>query len=196
MAAVTAPAFTFKVVVAGPFASGKSTFIRTISDIPVVGTEAPTSGDEADVKGTTTVGMEYGTFTVEGDDLMVELFLYGVPGQPRFEPMWDVVAEGMDALLLLVDGRAPDTWPEAARVGQHFHRRSQPPTLVAANWADRSVVGELRAAVPIDGAEHTWCDATDPASARDTLAGLLGQLLERLAGDEPDHGEDLVETWR
>ena len=73
----------FKVVGAGPFASGKTTLINVISDIPVVGTEVPTTGDEALVKATTTVGMEYSTYATGDDEVEIVLHLYGVPGHRR-----------------------------------------------------------------------------------------------------------------
>src|SRR5690349_7409502 len=113
MTATITDTFEFKVVVAGPFASGKTTFISVISDSSVVGTEAPTSGEDASVKATTTVGMEYGTYEVTDGGLHVVLHLYGVPGQSRFEFMWDIVGEGMDGLLVIVDATDPSTWSEA-----------------------------------------------------------------------------------
>ena len=109
---------TFKVVVAGAFGVGKSTLIRAVSDAAVVGTEAPTSGSEATVKATTTVGMEYGTFTVGRGAGAVELRLYGLPGQERFRFMWDIVAVGADGVLLLVDATRPDTWEDAAAAAE------------------------------------------------------------------------------
>ena len=67
------PQFDFKVVIAGPFAAGKTTMIAASADGPLVATEAPTSGDEAAVKAMTTVGMEYGTLRRESDLFTVEL---------------------------------------------------------------------------------------------------------------------------
>ena len=54
--------FEFKVVIGGPFGVGKTTMISNVSNVPVVGTEVPTRGDEAAQKESTTVGVEYGTF--------------------------------------------------------------------------------------------------------------------------------------
>jgi signal recognition particle receptor subunit beta len=183
--------FTFKVVVAGPFAAGKTTFINHISDTEVVGTEAPTSRAEAHVKTTTTVGMEYGSFSDTADDLQVDLLLYGVPGQERFRFMWEFVSEGMDALLLLVDGTKPQTWLDAAAIAHYLHDTDRPPTLVAVNRASSpaatGAVERARTAIGIAEASYRTCDILDKASARDTLIELLSMLLERLADSDDEY---------
>ena len=172
----------FKVVVAGPFAAGKTTLIRRISDGVVVGTEQPTTGAEADVKATTTVGMEYGTYTVDDEELSVRLHLYGVPGQKRFSFMWDIVSDGMDGLVLLVDGTRPATWPEAIEVGRHFEALHPTPVVVAVNRAgdDGALVERVRAATgPLDAA-YVACDVTEAASASTVLVELLLQVMDQL----------------
>lgn len=172
----------FKVVVAGAFAVGKTTFINQISTIPVVGTEARTSGGEAAVKDSTTVGMEYGAYAIEDDDLRIELLLYGVPGQARFAFMWDIVAEGMDALLLLVDATKRETWAEARQLGHHILGQRDVPTLVGVRQLDDDVdsVEEVLRGLDIRGASAVRCEASDPSSARSTLLTLLDTLLQHL----------------
>lgn len=181
----------FKVVVAGPFASGKSTLIRAISESPVVGTEQPTSGLEAGTKPTTTVGMEYGTYSIVDEEIVVDLSMYGVPGQPRFSFMWDIVAEGMDGLLLLVDAAAPATWPEAVAVGLHFQAKARPPIVIGVNrtHGDDGAMAAVRAATAQLDAHHVTCEVIDPASARDALVSLLLLVLEQL--DEPDPEDEM-----
>lgn len=178
--------FQFKVVVAGPFAAGKTTLIDAISDVPVVGTEAPTSGSEAGVKPTTTVGMEYGTYRVPGDGLPIDLFLYGVPGQSRFRFMWDIVAEGMDGLILLVDASRPDTWDEAATVARTFLADVDHPLVIAVNRFDGDLDrwSALCAAVGTGDAPVVVVDVFDPRSVREVLVELLLLLLERLPEQE------------
>lgn len=178
----------FKVVVAGPFAAGKTTFIEAISQSAVVGTEAPTSGAESAVKATTTVGMEYGSYAIVDGDLTIELLLFGVPGQERFRFMWDIVGEGMDALLLVVDATNPASWLEALEVGRYLLERHDPPVLVALNRgaAVPGSADQVALAIPLPGARHVVCDVTDQSSARETLVELLDLLLGRLEADELD----------
>jgi signal recognition particle receptor subunit beta len=174
---------TFKVVVAGPFAAGKSSLLRAVSTSPVVGTEQPTSGAESGVKATTTVGVEHGTYEVVDDDLVIHLSLHGVPGQQRFEFMWDIVGKGMDGLLLLVDPTDVATWDEAAGVLRHFASRWPGPVVVGATRpAPGHVLLDLAEALGPPRPEVLTCDVRDPRSARLILVALLAQVL----GDDLD----------
>ncbi|MGQ0605260.1 MAG: GTP-binding protein, partial [Anaerolineales bacterium] len=65
-----------KMVVTGPFNSGKTQFIRAISEIDVVATERKISSDAEKVKESTTVAMDFGRITVD-DELI--LYLFGTP---------------------------------------------------------------------------------------------------------------------
>ena len=84
---------TVKMVITGPFSSGKTEFIRSISEIEVVSTERGITPDtaESQQKDNTTVAMDFGRITVD-DDLV--LYLFGTPGQRRFDFMWEILAEG------------------------------------------------------------------------------------------------------
>lgn len=116
-----------KVVITGAFNTGKSAFIRTASDIPVVSTEKHITDDLSQVKETTTVAMDYGQTTVGG-----RLFhLYGTPGQPRFEFMWDILARDADALLVLVDSTDRSTLTLARQLLRRLARRRTPYLVVA-----------------------------------------------------------------
>ena len=79
---------TYKVVVTGPFNVGKTEFVRTISDIPIVSTERRITDHLASTKEETTVAMDYGHVRL-GDDMF---HLYGTPGQPRFDFMCDILS--------------------------------------------------------------------------------------------------------
>ena len=59
---------TFKILVTGPFAAGKTSMIQSVSQTQVVSTDVVTSGDESDVKSHTTVAMDFGTYCLDGDD--------------------------------------------------------------------------------------------------------------------------------
>ncbi len=174
------PHYDFKIVVAGPFASGKTSMIEASSDVPLVGTEAPTSGDEGLVKESTTVGMEYGSLRHESDLLTVALNLYGVPGQERFNFMWDVVGLGMDGLFLLVDAERPDTWPTSAKIATHFLRNGEIPTVVGVNRATDSpeIVAAVQREVPVPGAAYLGFDVVNPEAAQDALVELLLVILD------------------
>lgn len=94
-----------KIIFAGPVGAGKTTAINSISDIPVVQTEAKATDDVALRKANTTVAMDYGTLNLEGG---AKIHLYGTPGQERFSFMWDILALGGLGLVLLIDNARDD----------------------------------------------------------------------------------------
>lgn len=181
-------AHSFKIVVAGPFAAGKSTLIREISDTGVVGTEAPTSGPESLVKETTTVGTEFGTLTIGDDDDAVELLLHGLPGQERFRFMWDIVTVGADGFVLLVDAEQPGTWAETAAMADALHAQVDVPLVVGVNRArDRpDLVAEVGLALGRDDLLLFPCDVTDHFSARELVVELLLLVLDTIPEDDPE----------
>lgn len=126
---------TVKVVVTGPFNVGKTEFVRTISDIPIVSTERRITDGLQSTKEETTVAMDYGQVKVNGD-----LFhLYGTPGQSRFDFMWEILSKEMNAFIVLVDSCNRDTLLEAKSLLRTFRRlarRNKAPYLVVANKQD------------------------------------------------------------
>ncbi len=101
---------TVKIVVTGPFNSGKTEFIQTVSEIDVVSTERRISSEAERVKETTTVAMDFGRITVDED---LVLYLFGTPGQKRFDFMWEILSEGMLGFIVMVDSTRPETFREA-----------------------------------------------------------------------------------
>lgn len=79
-----------KVLFIGPVGSGKTTAIRSISDIDCLDTEAQVSDVTGRRKQTTTVAMDYGRLTLSEES---RVHLYGTPGQARFRFMWELLSE-------------------------------------------------------------------------------------------------------
>ena len=162
----------YKVVVTGPFNAGKTEFIQTISDIPVVSTDQPISDHLKSVKDETTVAMDYGQVRLDSD-----LFhLYGTPGQPRFDFMRNILSKEMHAFILLVDSCDRGTFPEARRLVRIFRRKGRVPYLVVANKQDGDKAlsaQEMGKALRLgSGVPVVPCVANDEASVRNVLEEL------------------------
>ena len=90
----------YKIVFAGSMGAGKTEAIRSLSEIPVLATEAFNTDDQSHKKMNTTVGIDYGEVTLEDGN---KVGLYGTPGQGRFDFMWGVICKGAIGMILLID---------------------------------------------------------------------------------------------
>jgi uncharacterized protein len=173
---------TVKMVVTGPFNAGKTAFIRAVSEIDVVSTERKLSGnEEKKAKSETTVAMDFGRITID-DDLV--LYLFGTPGQRRFDFMWEILSEGMLGFIVVVDSVRPETFQEAKHILEVFRYYAPTPYIVAANKQDMNDAwhpDDLRIALKIDpNVKIMPCVATDKESVKHVLLALLQTILEYL----------------
>ncbi len=172
---------TVKVVVTGPFNAGKTEFISSISEIDVVSTDQKITDGSRVVKGQTTVAMDYGRITVDKDLI---LYLFGTPGQKRFDFMWDILAEGMLGFVVLVDSARPETFREAKMILDRFRRYSPTPYVIAANKQDHEdawPTDDLKIALRVaSDAKVLACVATDRESVKTVLLELLYAILDSM----------------
>src|SRR5574338_763796 len=177
---------TVKMVVTGPFSAGKTEFIQSVSEIDVVSTERKiTSKEERAVKQNTTVAMDFGRITVD-DDLV--LYLFGTPGQKRFDFMWEILSEGMLGFVVMVDSTRPETYREAKSILETFRAYAPTPYVVAANKQDHPEAWtpeDLRIALRIDPhIKLLPCVATHKESVKNVLLELLYAILEEMDLEE------------
>jgi uncharacterized protein len=173
---------TVKMVITGPFSSGKTQFIASISEIEVVNTEKDiSSAAEREVKNATTVAMDFGRITID-EELM--LYLFGTPGQRRFDFMWEILAEGMLGFVVLVDSTKPETFREAKSILETFRAYAPTPHVVAANKQDHPdawTPEDLRIALRIEGnVKLLPCVAKERESVKTVLLELLYSILEEM----------------
>jgi len=172
---------TVKMVVTGPFNAGKTQFIRTVSEIDVVSTERKISAEAEKVKETTTVAMDFGRITVDED---LVLYLFGTPGQKRFDFMWEILSEGMLGFIVVVDSARPETFREARGILHTFRAYAPTPYVVAANKQDMEDawdVDDLRIALKLDESIKLLPTvASDKESVKAVLLELLYSILEEM----------------
>ncbi|NIM95474.1 MAG: GTP-binding protein, partial [Anaerolineales bacterium] len=157
----------------------KTAFIQSVSEIDVVSTERRITTEAERIKETTTVAMDFGRITVD-DDLV--LYLFGTPGQKRFDFMWEILSEGMLGFIVIVDSSRPETFREAKSILETFRAYAPTPYVVAANKQDISDawdVDDLRIALRIDRKIKLLPSvATDKESVKTVLLELLYSILE------------------
>ena len=178
---------TVKMVVTGPFAAGKTQFIQTISEIDVVATERRITRPEERLKDQTTVAMDFGRITVDED---LVLYLFGTPGQRRFDFMWEILSEGMLGFIVLLDSVRPETFREARSILDTFRSYAPVPYVVAANKQDLEDAWspeDLRIALRIpNDVKVLPCVATDKESVKQVLLELLYLILELMDREEEE----------
>ncbi|MDQ1706562.1 MAG: uncharacterized protein QOF18_2928 [Frankiaceae bacterium] len=170
-----------KIVVTGPFAAGKTTLIRTISEITVLSTEKGITDETRSRKSDTTVAMDFGRITIDRD---LVLYLFGTPGQDRFDFMWEILGEGMLGYVLLVDAERPDSLDEAVGIMASFRKMANVPFVVGLNRTEGiDEDEERRIRDTLDLEPHipvVPCDATDRESVKAVLLALLYAVVDSL----------------
>lgn len=176
------PQTLVKLLVAGPFGVGKTTFIRSLSETePLHTEEIMTSGSAAvdDLSGareksTTTVAIDFGRLTLPGD---LVLYMFGTPGQRRFRPLWQDIARGALGALVLADTRRLSDSFEVMDMIEEAGLRY---AVAVNNFPDSPAHHPSKLRDHLDLLPDTplvLCDARDRDQAADALIALVGHVL-------------------
>jgi uncharacterized protein len=122
-----------RLVVTGTVGAGKSTFIRSASEIEVVDTDVIASDETSLLKKKTTVAMDFGRLSF-GENM--SLHIYGTPGQSRFDFMWDILINKAHAFILLIAANRPNEFRHAKRILNFMTRRADIPFIIGLTHND------------------------------------------------------------
>ena len=173
-----------KIVITGPFSAGKTTLIGTISEVAIVGTERDVTDEGRSQKARTTVAMDFGRITFAED---LSLFLFGTPGQRRFEVMWEILSEGMIGFILLVNASDDRSLEEASHILDQFRRYADVPYVVGVTHLDgvekdkEEVIAGMRQVLEVpETVEVVACDPRSRDDVKNLMLNILMGVMARL----------------
>ncbi|KPI02758.1 protein of unknown function ATP binding protein [Actinobacteria bacterium OK006] len=175
-----------KIVVVGGFGVGKTTLVRSVSEIRPLNTEETMTrageaiDDTSEVRGktTTTVAFDFGRISLDARNV---LYLFGAPGQERFWFLWDRLFSGTLGAVVLVDTRRiGDSWYAIDRLEHHGT-----PFIVAHNnfGGTAHSHADIREALDLD--PHVPlidCDARSRESSKQVLITLVQHVRDQYLG--------------
>ncbi|MFD5108259.1 GTP-binding protein [Streptomyces cinereoruber] len=177
-----------KIVVVGGFGVGKTTMVRSVSEIRPLNTEETMTqaGEGVDdtvgvaAKTATTVAFDFGRISLDAHNI---LYLFGAPGQERFWFLWDRLFSGTLGAVVLVDTRRlADSWYAIDRLEHHGT-----PFVVACNdfGGPAHTAGQIRDALDLaDEVPLVFCDARSRESSKQVLITLV-EHLQSVVAQEP-----------
>ncbi|MDJ0675197.1 MAG: ATP/GTP-binding protein [Calothrix sp. MO_167.B42] len=165
-----------RLVITGPVSAGKSTFIRSVSEIGTVDTDRKATDETANLKQSTTVAMDFGRLQFGQNQV---LHLYGTPGQSRFDFMWDILIRKAHAYLLLVAAHRPHEFRYTRRIISFMKQRADIPMIIGITHTDAPKAWSKDNVIIALGYESKnsppalIVDPRDKVSAAKTIVNLL-----------------------
>ncbi len=170
----------FKILITGSFGSGKTTLVKTLSEIEPVLTDKKISRPERikEDKTTTTVAMDMGKLKINED---LEVHLFATPGQERFDFMLDILQKGILGAIVLVDAENPESVEEAIKFAKNVKAHYDIPIVFGVTKLDKPNAKSLEEIkVHLSDIEDSIVcplDPRDKESGKEALLKLLEMIL-------------------
>ena len=144
----------------------------------MISTEEKITDPRVSQKGETTVVMDFGRITVDLDTIV---YLFGTPGQERFDFMWDILSKNMVGFIVMIDSGNPESIEETRKIISYFKGISDVPYVLVANKQDESDAAspdEIREALGLPEEEKILsCIATQPYSAAQIVREIVDMII-------------------
>jgi uncharacterized protein len=167
-----------KIMLCGGFSSGKTTFIRSVSDTEFDVMEVYSESRQ------NPVALDKGSIFINNNQVV---WLFANPGARRFEMSLDMLYENCIGYILVVDSSKPETFREAKAHFDLVHFGVSTPLVIAANKQDLSdawSVEDLRIVLRIPPEIPIIpCVATDKKSVANVLIALCEEVLQEMDVD-------------
>lgn len=180
----------FRIIVTGSFNSGKTEFIKQISEIEPITTDKPVTEQELkEIKALTTVALDFGRLTVDED---IVIHLYATPGQERFDFIYPLLLKNALAVIILGDITDEKSIKDIVKYYRKFHNLKRLPTVVALTKVDlenkvpEEKIEEYLSPLPKDIPVYR-INATNKEDVKNTVLLALQMLL-----DSEEEQEEIV----
>ncbi|TVQ44460.1 MAG: GTPase [Gloeocapsa sp. DLM2.Bin57] len=174
-----------RLVITGPVGAGKSTFIRSISEITPVDTDRRATDETMELKAKTTVAFDFGRLQFSPN---MALHLYGTPGQSRFDFMWDILIRKAHAYMLLIPANQPGQFLNARRIINFMNQRAEIPMVIGLThldcpgaWPADNIALALGFTDEATRPQIVMVNATKKGSVAQAVIVLVKQLLQNCA---------------
>ncbi|RUM30613.1 MAG: GTP-binding protein [Aquifex sp.] len=178
---------TLKILVAGHFNAGKTTFVKNASENLPLLTEKQTSSErERNLKPKTTVAMDFSSIREEN----FEVKIFGIPGQDRFSFMWEILSRNTHGFIFLIDSTREDMWDDTIVQMRVMLKGESIPFIVCANKQDLPEAKEIsyirHRMKNLYGIEEIYpCVATDKEVVKQLISILIQKIMESLDRETP-----------
>lgn len=122
-----------RLIVTGAEGAGTSTLIRSVSDINVVDMAPPTRVENSIFKEKAAIALDYGRLNLS---IGMAMQLYGIPGQVKFDFIWDILIRRAQGCIVLVAANRPGDFHQVRRLLAFIHARVQIPLMIGITHTD------------------------------------------------------------